>query len=150
MATKRFLQLVALLCFSDTFAFQAVGPSTIARTSLKNGGGACQPVGPSTITRTSLKNGKEGDDEKESSGWNPFRAISEAFGSVDDVIDDFMFKKMGNGEVFYGKRKVNPSGRENTEGSYNGMGGSDKVKIDESRQRKEEYLEERRRKFLEE
>jgi hypothetical protein len=23
----------------------------------------------------------------------------------DDVIDDFMFKKMGNGEVFYGKRK---------------------------------------------
>jgi hypothetical protein len=68
----------------------------------------------------------------------------------DDVIDDFMFKKMGNGEVFYGKRKINPSGRENTEGTYNGMGISDKVKIDESRQRKEEYLEERRRKFLEE
>jgi uncharacterized protein YueI len=66
------------------------------------------------------------------------------------VIDDFMFKKMGNGEVFYGKRKINPSGRENTEGTYNGMGISDKAKIDESRQRKEEYLEERRRKFLEE
>jgi hypothetical protein len=28
----------------------------------------------------------------------------------DVVIDDFMFKKMGNGEVFYGKKKVNPSG----------------------------------------
>jgi hypothetical protein len=66
------------------------------------------------------------------------------------VIDDFMFKKMGNGEVFYGKRKTNPSGRDNTEGSYNGMGMSDKVKIDQSRERKEEYLEERRRKFLEE
>jgi hypothetical protein len=150
MAMKRFLQLVALLCLSDTFAFQPVGPSTIARTSLNNGVGTCQHVGPSRRVLTiTLKNGKD-DDEKESSGWNPFQALSEAFGSFDDVLDDFMFKRMGNGEVFYGKRKIDPSGRENTEGTYNGMGMSDKVKIDESRQRKEEYLEERRRKFLEE
>lgn len=129
MATKRFMLIVALLCVSYTFAFQPVGTCRIAWTSLKN---------------------DKGDDEKESSGWNPIRALSEAFGSIDDVIDDFMFKKMGNGEVFYGKRKINPSGRENTDGSYNGMGMSDKVRIDESRERKEEYLEQRRRKFLEE
>jgi hypothetical protein len=128
MATKRILQLVVLLCVSYTFAFQ--------------------PSGPSTIARTALKKGKRNDEEK-SSGWNPMRALSEAMGSIDDVIDDFMFKKMGNGEVFYGKRKTNPSGRDNTEGSYNGMGMSDKVKIDQSRERKEEFLEERRRKFLE-
>jgi hypothetical protein len=146
MATK-FMQLVVLLCLSYTFAFHPVGPSITGRRNFKNI--AFQAVGLSTIARTALKNGK-GDDEKESIGWNPFQALSEAFGSIDDVIDDFMFKKMGNGEVFYGKRKINPSGRENTEGSYNGMGISDKVKIDESRQRKEEYLEERRRKFLEE
>jgi hypothetical protein len=147
MAMKRFLQLVALLCLSDTFAFQPVSPSTIARTSLKNGRGASRPV--ARVRTISLKNDKD-DDEKESAGWNPFQALSEAFGSFDDVLDDFMFKRMGNGEVFYGKRKIDPSGRENTEGTYNGMGMSDKVKIDESRQRKEDYLEERRRKFLEE
>jgi hypothetical protein len=124
MATKRFMQLVALLCVSYIFAFQPVGPSTIARTAVKNG---------------------RGDDEGESLGWNPIRALSEAIGNLDDVIDDFMFKKMGNGEVFYGKRKINPSGRDNTEGSYNGMGMSDKVRIDESRERKEEFLEKRRR-----
>jgi hypothetical protein len=126
MAMKRFMQLVALLCVSYTFAFQPVGPR------------------PSTIARTALKNGK-GDDEEESLGWNPIRALSEAIGSIDDVIDDFMFKRMGNGEVFYGKRKINPSGRDNTEGSYNGMGMSDKGRIDESRERKEEFLEQRRR-----
>jgi hypothetical protein len=37
--------------------------------------------------------------------------------------------KMGNGEVFYGKKKSQSFRSENTEGSYNGMGISDKVKI---------------------
>jgi hypothetical protein len=55
------MQLVALLCVSYTFAFQPVGPSTVARTALRNG---------------------KSDDEKESVGWNPIRALSEAFGSM--------------------------------------------------------------------
>ena len=46
----------------------------------------------------------------------------------------------GNGEVFYGKRKYKPSGRPNTEGYYNGMGISDKSKIDFARERKEERI----------
>jgi hypothetical protein len=61
MATRRPMQLVALLCVSYTFAFQPVGPSTVARTALRNG---------------------KSDDEKESVGWNPIRALSEAFGSM--------------------------------------------------------------------
>jgi len=83
--------------------------------------------------------------EKENDGgwmtkFNPLKEFSDMMSSMDDVIDDFMGKRMGNGEVFYGQRKYKPSGRENTEGSYNGMGMSDKYKIDMSRQRKEEYL----------
>jgi len=55
-----------------------------------------------------------------------------------------MFKRMGSGEVFYGKRKYKPSGRPNTEGKYNGMGLSDKLRIDITRQVKEEIQEKRR------
>lgn len=63
--------------------------------------------------------------------------------NFDDVLDDFFYKRMGNGEVFYGKRKYKPTGR--VEGKYNGMGLTDKLKIDISRERKELYLEEKRR-----
>lgn len=49
------------------------------------------------------------------------------------------------GEVFYGKRKYKPSGRPNTEGEYNGMGLTDKTRIDITRAYKEEMMEERRR-----
>ena len=55
------MQLVALLCVSYTFAFQPIGFSTVARNTLWNG---------------------KGDDDKESVGWNPIRALSEAFGSI--------------------------------------------------------------------
>ena len=47
-------------------------------------------------------------------------------------------------EVFNGKRKYKPSGRPNTEGKYNGMGLSDKLRIDVTREIKEEMLERRR------
>lgn len=60
------------------------------------------------------------------------------FNSFDDVIDDFMNKRMGNGEVFYGKRKYRPSGKVNTDGKYNGMGMTDKARIDAARQIKED------------
>lgn len=103
---------------------------------------------------------------------NPFKEVADMFSNMDDVIEDFMFKRMGNGEVFYGKRKYKPSGRPNTEGKlscwygghrvsmnvvcswlsllnspagkYGGMGMSDSAKIDISRKRKEEYMERKR------
>jgi hypothetical protein len=123
--TMRFLQVATLLCVSSTLAFQPVGPSARARTALKNA---------------------KGDDDKESSVWNPLQGLSDMLSNfdIDDVVYDFMDKRMGNGEVFYGERRVKPSGRENTEGSYNGMGMSDKVRIDTARERKEELVERRR------
>jgi len=48
------------------------------------------------------------------------------------------------GEVFYGRRKYKPSGRDNTTGKYNGMGMSDKAKIEMAREIKEERMEMRR------
>ena len=71
-------------------------------------------------------------------GFNPLKELSDMFNSFDDVIDDFMNKRMGNGEVFYGKRKYRPSGKVNTDGKYNGMGMTDKARIDAARQIKED------------
>ena len=45
------------------------------------------------------------------SSWNPFRELSDMMSSFDDVVDDFLNKRMGNGEIFYGQRKYKPSGR---------------------------------------
>ena len=67
--------------------------------------------------------------------------------NFDAVVDDFVFKRMGNGEQFYGKRKYNPSG--NIEGDYNGMGQSDLIRIEIARVRKEE-MELRRQRRVEE
>jgi hypothetical protein len=85
------------------------------------------------------------DQEKKEGAWNnSLRGVGEFFSSFDDVIDDFMNKRMGNGEVFYGKRKFKPSGRPNTEGKYSGMGMSDKARIDTVREYKEEVMERQR------
>jgi len=75
--------------------------------------------------------------------FNPFREFFDIFSNLDDVIDDFYFKRMGNGEVFYGKRKYKPSGK--VEGIYDGFGLSDKSKIDMTREFRAQYLEERKR-----
>ena len=40
--------------------------------------------------------------------------------NLDDVVDDFYYKRMGKGEVFYGKRKYKPSGA--VKGKYSGFG----------------------------
>mmetsp|Transcript_10579 Transcript_10579/g.22774 ORF Transcript_10579/g.22774 Transcript_10579/m.22774 type:complete len:134 (+) Transcript_10579:80-481(+) len=67
---------------------------------------------------------------------NPFTEIADMFTNLDDVIDDFFNKRMGNGEVFYGKRKYKPSGK--IESEYNGGGFSDWRKIEAARQFREE------------
>jgi hypothetical protein len=76
---------------------------------------------------------------------NIFQGIGDMLSSMDDVIDDFMSKRMGNGELFYGQRKFKPSGRPNTEGKYNGMGKSDRLKIDAKLEVKEAIMERKRR-----
>jgi hypothetical protein len=63
------------------------------------------------------------------------------FSNLDDVADDFFYKRMGKGEIFYGKRKYKPSG--DVDGEYNGFGLSDKMKIDMTREYKEAWLEEK-------
>jgi hypothetical protein len=78
------------------------------------------------------------------SGFIPIQELSDMMRSLDDVIDDFMNKRMGNGEVFYGKRKYKPSMKDNTEGRYNGMGLTDKARIDAARQAKESVAARRR------
>ena len=72
--------------------------------------------------------------------------LSDFWRNVDDVIDDFMCKRMGNGEVFYGQRRSNPSQRPNTTGQYNGMGVSDKARIEERRLLRELRMEKLQRK----
>ena len=94
-------------------------------------------VGPRTTSRQFALYEKN-------NSWNPFRELSDMMSNFDDVIDDFVNKRMGNGEIFYGQRKYKPSGRENTTGQYTGMGMSDKARIDMARQYKEERLEMRR------
>jgi hypothetical protein len=89
----------------------------------------------------------EGEERKTAAskkGWSPLANLSDMFSAMDDVIDDFMGKRMGNGELFYGKRKNKPSGRLNMEGDYNGMGYSDPLRIERARQRKEEVLAKKR------
>lgn len=54
--------------------------------------------------------------------------IQEVWNNMDAIVDDFMNKRMGNGELFYGKRKFKPSGK--IDGSYNGFGLSDKGRIE--------------------
>lgn len=67
--------------------------------------------------------------------------------NFDDIVDDFVMKRMGAGEQWYGKRKYNPSGR--VDGDYNGMGRSSHYAIEIARVQKE-VLEERRQRRLEE
>lgn len=67
---------------------------------------------------------------------NPLNELAEMFSSLDDVIDDFFNKRMGNGEIFYGKRKFKPSG--SVESEYNGYGFTDFRKIEAAREFREE------------
>lgn len=67
---------------------------------------------------------------------NPLVELGNMFSNFDDVIDDFFFKRMGNGEVFYGKRKYKPSGKISTD--YDGGGLSDWRKIEAAREFREE------------
>lgn len=80
------------------------------------------------------------------SAWNPLAEVGDFFRNLDDIAEDFLFKRMGNGEVFYGKRKYKPSTRaEENDWEYNGLGLSDHSRIEAARERKAEFLAERER-----
>ena len=68
--------------------------------------------------------------------------------NLDNVVDDFVYKRMGAGEQWYGKRKNDPSG--NYDGDYNGMGRSDHFRIEIARIQKEEMELKRQRRLAEE
>jgi len=53
-----------------------------------------------------------------------------------DILSSITSKQMGNGEVFYGKRKYKPSGR--VDSDYNGGGFSDWRKMEAAREFREE------------
>ena len=95
--------------------------------------------------KSSTTDNNDNDNNHNNKNNNPLQGISNLLKRMDDVIDDFMCKRMGNGEVFYGKRKYNPSGK--VDGVYNGMGMSDKTRIDMTREYKEMVMEERRRRL---
>jgi hypothetical protein len=78
---------------------------------------------------------------------NIFDDLKGMLRNFDDVIDDFVYKRMGAGEQWYGKRKYNPSGR--VDGDYNGMGRSDYFRIEVARVQKEE-MELRKQRRMEE
>ena len=68
---------------------------------------AAFPSPQSMLQRQTFRQQSNQDDETPQKGfWRSF----------DDALDDFFYKRMGNGEIFYGKRKSNPSGKveENT------------------------------------
>lgn len=67
------------------------------------------PAGRSFVNTSKPTTGTALYSEKQQ--MNPLAGIAEFFDNFDSMIDDFMDKKMGNGEVFYGKRKYSPSGK---------------------------------------
>lgn len=97
---------------------------------------------PSTAKQCSTSTLRMNNDENSTKKSGPFQELIDIFSNFDDVVDDFFYKRMGQGEVFYGKRKYKPSGK--VEGDYNGFGLSDKMKIDMTREYKEEWLEEKK------
>jgi hypothetical protein len=87
------------------------------------------------------RKGPVDEDDKETKG-SFLEGCIDFFSNFDAVVDDFFYKRMGKGEIFYGKRRYKPSG--DVEGDYQGMGLSDKLKIDMAREYREEWLEEKR------
>ena len=144
------LLLTAALCIARANAF--VTPSAAATAALldhnNNNNNKKNKCSFALHSNNSNKNDYNDVNNEEKVKLQPvkgfFQEIGDMFANMDDVMDDFFMKRMGNGEQFYGKRKFKPSGK--VEGGYNGMGLSDKLRIDIARVRKEEFLEERERK----
>ena len=97
-----------------------------------------------TTTSIALANN---DNDGGNKPKNVFQDLMGMFKNLDDVVDDFVYKRMGAGEQWYGKRKYDPSG--NFEGNYEGAGQTDITRIEIARVQKEE-MEKRKQRRLEE
>jgi hypothetical protein len=88
----------------------------------------------------SMDNNRSMKNEKNNNimTFNPIQEVMDMFSNWDDVIEDFFYKRMGNGEVFYGQRKYKPSNRPNTDGQYGGMGQTDTTRIQIAQAKKEQ------------
>jgi hypothetical protein len=84
-------------------------------------------------------------DNNEDKPKNFFDDLKGMFDNFDDVVDDFLFKRMGAGEQWYGKRKNSPSGK--FDGNYTGMGKTDFMRIEIAQVQKEE-MEKRKQRRL--
>lgn len=89
----RLIVLVALFSVANGFG-SASPPSAVLR-----------PQNPSTTqlySSESNKNDRNKEDATMSNNglfsMNPFREVQDMLANMDDVIDDFMFKRMGSGE----------------------------------------------------
>lgn len=104
------------------------------------------PLPPSTnlISSTSLSV----NDKNDGTPKTFLEDLKGMLANLDDVVDDFVYKRMGAGEQWYGKRKNDPSG--NFDGEYNGMGRSDHFRIEIARIQKEEMELKRQRRLAEE
>lgn len=140
--------LLVSTTLATTDAFQASTLPTVANRSGGLPGNSCRRS--HHHDRTILYLGKGGgqpgqENEKQKKGF--LSDLQGMFQNFDDVVDDFVYKRMGAGEQWYGKRKYNPSGR--VDGDYNGMGRSDYFRIEIARVQKEE-MEKRKQRRLEE
>ena len=70
--------------------------------------------------------------------------ISRFFDQLDKEMEDFMFKRLGNGEQFYGRRATRGEGEREDIEPYKGFGLSDRRIIDNVREVKEERDRRRR------
>jgi hypothetical protein len=108
-------------------------------------GGFQSPLPPTNLfPRTSLSV----NDKNDGTPKNFLDDLKGMLANLDDVVDDFVYKRMGAGEQWYGKRKYDPSG--NFDGEYNGMGRSDHFRIEIARIQKEEMELKRQRRLAEE
>mmetsp|Transcript_21993 Transcript_21993/g.32486 ORF Transcript_21993/g.32486 Transcript_21993/m.32486 type:complete len:140 (-) Transcript_21993:198-617(-) len=119
--------LIFALLLASVIAVKAFNPVTV------------EPSAPSSVFRMASSDDNETQSSLMGFFKNTVQDVGDIFSNLDDVIDDFYNKRMGNGEIFYGKRKFKPSGE--VDGAYNGFGLSDKAKIEETQQMKEYYLE---------
>ena len=103
--------------------------------------------GVCTTTTTSFELDMAKNNNNDGGAFGFLNDIQGMFNNFDDVIDDFLFKRMGAGEQWYGKRKYNPSGK--FDGDYNGMGRSDFYKIEIAKIQKEEMELKRQRRLAE-
>lgn len=131
---RSFLVVLATLClvsFNDAFVTNF--PTNIARH-------------PGMIQAQNDNNNNNDNNNQNSGSFfsNMIQDFQDMASNIDDVVDDFVFKRMGAGEQWYGKRKYKPSG--SVQGDYNGMGKSDKYKIDVARFDREKMLEKKEEK----